>query len=293
MDLTFSDFSNLMEKWHAGKNPPSVATPMPPRGSLPMDLPETLRACHSACLTERSQVASLLSLPLGPVDSVLISSPRWLSSVMIPCSNWLFSTTKPWNCTHDWLLYSFSAQGGEYNIFLLPFRLPELPIPSDLCSFWLRTNSKKRSFKLCSNSRSENCWTTNPFLNAKKTDPGFSPLLFGSSKGLSRFWVDALGESARPGGKSRGRFTSKRKQNSRHFCQMRPNSFGIMKVPLAICCCVFFRYIQRVTISHLNLDCCLCSWIQIQGAKPPWCHGVSESFFGFTMPEAQWLMSWP
>lgn len=135
--------------------------------------------------------------------------------------------------------------GGSITFFLLPFRLPELPIPSDLCSFWLRTNSKKRSFKLCSNYRWENRWTTNPFLNALDW-PGFSPLL--SGKGLSRFWVDALGESTRPGGKSRGRFTSKRKQNSRHFCQwdhMRPNSFGIMKVPLAICCFFFPVYTKR------------------------------------------------
>lgn len=154
---------------------------------------------------------------------------------MIPCSNWLFSTTKPWNCTHDWLLYSFSAPGGSVTCSFSPSGSQNCR--SDRTS--VQTDSEqipKRSFKLCSNYRWENCWNTNPF----QTDPVFHRPF--RSRGLSRFWVDALGESARPGGKSRGRFTSKG-TNLQAFrlrriteMPMRPTRLWNHENSAAICC---------------------------------------------------------
>lgn len=205
MDLTSSDVSNLMEKWHAGNNPTILQLWPPPclQGDhFPWTCPKHwghvillawLKGVRLRHWTSRFCVDIFTKMAIFSDDS------------LFKLTIFNYQTMK----LHSWLIavqFQCAGGGGSITFFLLPFRLPELPIPSDLCSFWLRTNSKKRSFKLCSNYRSENCWTTNPFLNALDW-PGFSPLL--SGKGLSRFWVDALGESARPGGKSRGRFTSK------------------------------------------------------------------------------------
>ena len=164
---------------------------------------------------------------------------------MIPCSNWLFSTTKPWNCTHDWLLYSFSARGGgEYNIFLLPFRLPELPI----CSFWLRTNSKtelQTMFKLSLGklldykSLPECLRLTRFFTTHFQQLQGAEQVLSGCTGRIRSTWR-----------KVSWPIHLEKEAKLQAFLPDEtiwdPTALESWKF-IAICC-VFFRYIQRVTI---------------------------------------------